>query len=74
MPRAKKRPLRVLPDCPNCGESLANHGAQSHGDGDIFDELYCPLCGPVYHWHATYCECGCGGGRLENVYDPEGEY
>ena len=67
----KPKARRVLPECPNCGSQLSNHGAASRGDGDIYDELHCRECGPVYEWHADYCECGCGGGRLVNVYDPE---
>jgi hypothetical protein len=71
----KAKARHHLPRCPNCGGKLDNHGAASRGDGDIFDELWCSnretQCGPVYEWHATYCECGCGGGKLVNVYDPE---
>lgn len=65
---------RKLPACPNCNGRLANHGAEADGDGAIYDVLSCNKCGPVYHWHATYCECaGCKGNaspRCENIYDP----
>lgn len=63
-----------MPECPECGGKLDNHGAESRGDGDIYDTLSCPECGPVYEWHATYCRCqACGdtGSHLVNVYDPE---
>lgn len=60
-----------MPECPQCGAKLENNGAESKGDGDIYDVLWCDECGPAYHWHASYCECGCGGDRLFNVIDPE---
>jgi ribosomal protein L37E len=66
-----KREWVELPECPNCGGKLENEGAESQGDGDMYDVLSCRECGPVYHWHASYCECGCGGHRLFNVYDPD---
>lgn len=61
------------PECPYCGDGkpLDNDGAESKGDGDMYDVLSCPEHGPIYHHHATYCRCGCGGGRLFNVYDPD---
>ncbi len=68
---ATKREWVELPECPNCGGQLDNAGAQSDGDGDIYDVLSCRECGPVFHWHASYCRCGCGGHRLFNVYDPD---
>lgn len=44
--------------CPQCGTTLQNWGAASHGDGDIFDEWGCPLCEEVIHEiHASYCTC-----------------
>lgn len=30
--------------CPECGSALENWGAQSDGDGDLYDALGCPLC------------------------------
>ena len=30
--------------CPECGSGLVNSGAVSDGDGDLYDELNCPLC------------------------------
>ena len=30
--------------CPECGSGLYNGGAVSDGDGDLYDELICPLC------------------------------
>jgi len=30
--------------CPECGSYLYNAGAASDGDGDLYDELFCPLC------------------------------
>lgn len=30
--------------CPECNSFLENNGAESDGDGSIFDALYCPLC------------------------------
>lgn len=30
--------------CPECGSYLYNGGACSDGDGDLYDELICPLC------------------------------
>lgn len=30
--------------CPECGSFLVNEGAQSDGDGDLYDALYCPNC------------------------------
>jgi len=30
--------------CPECGSYLYNGGAVSDGDGDLYDELICPLC------------------------------
>jgi len=70
---ATKRAWCELPECPNCGGALENCGAQSQGDGDIYDLLECRECGPVFEWHASYCRCErCGGmgDRLINVYDP----
>lgn len=74
---ASRREWCELPECPNCGGPLENHGAESHGDGDMYDLLVCckgePPCGPVYEWHASYCRCErCGGrgDRLVNIYDP----
>lgn len=40
-PMASKREWCELPECPNCGAKLHNHGAESHGDGDIYDLLVC---------------------------------
>lgn len=30
--------------CPECNSYLENWGACSDGDGDLYDELGCPLC------------------------------
>lgn len=30
--------------CHECGSGLENWGAVSDGDGDLYDELGCPLC------------------------------
>lgn len=30
--------------CPECGSALENWGAVSNGDGDLYDEIGCPLC------------------------------
>lgn len=30
--------------CPECNSYLYNAGAVSDGDGDLYDELMCPLC------------------------------
>lgn len=30
--------------CPECSSFLVNSGAVSDGDGDLYDELNCPLC------------------------------
>lgn len=82
---ATKREWCELPECPNCGSKLHNHGAESHGDGDMYDLLVCegerdpetgemsPPCGPIYEWHASYCRCErcVYGDRLINIYDPE---
>ncbi len=84
---ASKREWTELPKCPNCGAPLHNYGAESHGDGDMYDLLVCEgypaeteywekgvPCGPVFEWHASYCRCErCGGvgDRLINIYDPE---
>ena len=67
---------RPLPSCPapRCTKALQNHGAESHGDGDIFDLLWCPDHGPVYHFHADYCrcrDCRYGENKLHDVWDPE---
>ena len=44
--------------CPGCGTPLHNWGAASHGDGDIYDEIGCDVCGEVVNEiHATYCRC-----------------
>lgn len=44
--------------CPSCGTPLENWGAASQGDGDIFDEIGCPLCEEVIdEIHADYCQC-----------------
>jgi hypothetical protein len=37
--------------CPECGSYLYNGGAVSEGDGDIGDELICPLCQEQRGWH-----------------------
>lgn len=58
-------------DCPTCGEALSNGGAESKGDGDIYDIWDCKNCGPTYEVHATYCQCGCGGRAIYNIQDPE---
>lgn len=65
---------------------MFNHGAESHGDGDVYDLLCCDgkrdpetgklsvPCGPIFEWHASYCRCercGGSGNRLINIYDPE---
>lgn len=35
-----------------------NHGAESQGDGDMYDVWYCTDCHCAkYHVHAKYCEC-----------------
>jgi hypothetical protein len=70
---ATKREWVELPKCHQCGGPLENSGAESQGDGDIYDLLCCAECGPAYEWHATYCRCDrCGGqgDRLINVIDP----
>lgn len=36
--------------CPECGTYLINGGAASEGDGDIGDELICPLCQEARGW------------------------
>jgi len=36
--------------CPECGSYLYNGGAASEGDGDIGDELICPLCQEQRGW------------------------
>jgi hypothetical protein len=44
--------------CPDCGGFLSNHGAESCGDGDVYDVWYCIDCHCAkYHVHARYCEC-----------------
>ena len=44
--------------CPDCGTTIVNHGAESQGDGDIYDVWYCIDCHCAkYHSHAKYCEC-----------------
>lgn len=71
---SKPKARRLAPECPNCGGPCSNHGAESRGDGDIYDVWWCRgegQCGPVLHIHADYCKCGCGGGHVESVYDPE---
>jgi len=45
-------------DCQVCETELENHGAISHGDGDISDEYGCPICDRIWvELHAIYCEC-----------------
>jgi len=36
--------------CPECGSYLYNSGAVSEGDGDLGDELVCPLCQEQRGW------------------------
>lgn len=36
--------------CPDCGSYLYNSGPVSEGDGDIGDELMCPLCQEPQGW------------------------
>lgn len=59
--------------CPDCGNTLSNSGAESRGDGDIYDVWYCDECHCAkYRIHANYCrciDCGDGGGTVERVYD-----
>lgn len=56
--------------CPDCGERLHNEGAESQGDGDIYDVWACPQCETRKFEHdASYCACGCGGGELVRVHD-----
>ncbi len=59
--------------CCMCGTTLDASGAASHGDGDIFDEYYCPSCETIrLEIHATYCECeDCleGMSRYYQIYD-----
>ena len=44
--------------CPDCGASLHNWGAVSHGDGDLVDEIGCDICEEVvYEIHSDYCQC-----------------
>jgi hypothetical protein len=44
--------------CPDCGFTLSNAGAESQGDGDMYDVWYCNTCHcRKYHEHASYCEC-----------------
>lgn len=57
--------------CLVCGEPLANDGAESRGDGDLYDTWSCDEHGRIYDVHADFCECGCGGGQIEEVYDAE---
>lgn len=37
--------------CPDCGTPLENWGAASDGNGDIYDEIGCPLCEDVKEKH-----------------------
>lgn len=57
--------------CSECEKPLTNSGAESRGDGDIYDVWVCDEHGPILHVHADYCECGCGGEQIDNVYDPD---
>jgi hypothetical protein len=44
--------------CPDCGTPLESWGAASHEDGDIFDDIGCPVCGETKkEIHASYCTC-----------------
>lgn len=49
-------------NCPRCSCGMEGHGAESRGDGDIYDLWVCWSCFSRHEIHASYCECGCGGG------------
>ena len=50
--------------CPECERPCSNHGAESRGDGDMYDVWACDRCHRrCYEVHAGYCECiDCQGG------------
>lgn len=53
-----KERTEVQMHCPDCHTMLQNHGAESRGDGDMYDVWYCNDCHCVkYHAHAKYCQC-----------------
>lgn len=60
-------------ECPDCGAPCENHGAESRGDGDMYDAWHCPKClRRCFEVHASYCECvDCEGhcGKVHRVED-----
>lgn len=45
-------------ECPDCGTTLSCEGAESRGDGDMYQGWYCHDCHcRKYEEHASYCRC-----------------
>ncbi len=70
----KKRAPRCTPAngrCPDCETPLGNWGAESDGDGGIYDVLGCGECGLAqFQRHATYClcaECAEGVNKMHRI-------
>ena len=56
--RAIKKGKNDYRCCPVCNEPLSNWGATSSGNGDIYDEIGCDMCGEIVEEiHASYCTC-----------------
>lgn len=59
--------------CPDCDSVLCCEGAESQGDGDMYQGWYCNDChARKYEEHASYCECiDCqnGNSKWRRVYD-----
>lgn len=56
--------------CIVCDNPLGLEGAESRGDGDIYDVYTCPDHGRIFEVHASYCQCGCGDHWVNEVFDP----
>src|SRR5438093_7885826 len=55
--RAEADKMSKVMMCPDCGTMLMNHGAESQGDGDIYDVWYCNECHCTkYRFHSWYCD------------------